>query len=358
MQDVISVDFAEEILLKIFPRDAFDTVLSSRLAGSAVAGLIYIDAIERISTPERETNWARPSMILWQSPNLYSRTTDSDRTSWLLAARAGKKSVEALQNTWGIDFRPQYADNTRETLRDETFRLWRNYGAATERSDLAKTSSAPRWALVESFAALFDPDFDNSERDRAIALWRDSALEPGKRMMLYRQQQQDLNSHAVLVNLPKSQGVRKLEPGHASGIIKSVIEEWATARLQTPYVISISEPGTKIFAADRALLTFLGIELDISDLLPDLILADLLDGKSDPHFWFVEVVFSDGEINESRKQRLLDWGLSQGLRPEQCRFLTAFQSRRSSGFRKRVPDLAHGTSVFFQMEPELDMHLI
>ena len=148
--------------------------------------------------------------------------------------------------------------------------------------------------------------------------------------------------------LPNNGGTRTLEAGAASLILKSLIEEWAPARLSKPYVVTISEPGDKLYTADAALLKLLGITVNVSDLLPDAIIADVAD---EFNFWFVEAVNTDGEINEQRKLRLLQWAQDQGINPSQCRFITAFISRNSPSARKRLKDLASGTFAYFADDP-------
>jgi hypothetical protein len=68
---------------------------------------------------------------------------------------------------------------------------------------------------------------------------------------------------------------RTLEPGHSSLIIKGVIEAWAPARLTQPVVLAISEPGVKVHVGDERMLQALGIRLDVNNVLPDTLIADL-----------------------------------------------------------------------------------
>jgi hypothetical protein len=98
----------------IFPRAAFDTVLSNPLAAAAVAAMIYVDAIvPDDGTLPTQPTWARPSMCLWLSDAAYARQDDASRAAWWEAAMGGAKRVAALLERWGEQFEPRYADGAR-----------------------------------------------------------------------------------------------------------------------------------------------------------------------------------------------------------------------------------------------------
>ena len=52
-----------------------------------------------------------------------------------------------------------------------------------------------------------------------------------------------------------------------------------------------------------------GISINVSSVLPDVLMFDA--GARPPTFWIVEAVASDGEINEVRKAKLLEWAKDQ-----------------------------------------------
>lgn len=64
---------------------------------------------------------------------------------------------------------------------------------------------------------------------------------------------------------------------------------------------------------------------------------------------------SDGEINEVRKAKLLEWAKDQYINPADCKFLTAFTSRNSGPARKRLKDIAVGTFCWFLDEPAREL---
>lgn len=333
----------------IFPRTAFDTVLSNPLAGAAVAAMLYVDAVVPDDGDLSDhTTWAGPSMCLWLSDAAYARSDSASRSAWWNAAMGGAKRVAALLDGWGEPYEPRYADNTRETLRDETFPKWRAEGAMRVRPGIKTTSSLPRWALTASFADLFDPNLSDDALDAAIDGWTDTRMSIGGRLKALTAQQRAQRTHAVTVTLPDGE-IRSLEPGEASVILKGVIEIWARRRLKDPVVLTISEPGDKIYTADSDVLRHLGVAMDMTTLLPDAVLVDI--GAEPPAFWLVEAVASDGPIDESRKRALLRWAADQRIPESDCRFLTAFGSRNSLPARRRLKDLASGTFAWYADEP-------
>lgn len=346
MRGIVSAEEATKRLLLIFPRTAFDPVMSSPLAGAAAAALIYIDAVIASGSDQF---WARPSMVTWMSEVMRAQKADEDRLSWRQAASKSSKALTGLLQSWGVPDASGYADNSRETLRDETFRKWREHGALRERLDLPKNSGTGRWAMEPHFADLFDPQLDDAAIATVAGEWREAHLSPAARLRVRFAVEGEQAAHAVTVSLPNGGGTRTLEIGRASLILKSVIEEWAPTRLHNPYVVTISEPGDKIFTADAKLLVFLGVTIDASTLLPDAVIADLKKDVID--FWFVEAVNTDGEISESRKRDLLTWAQAQGIDSARCQFLTAFSSRNDPAAKKRLKDIAHGTYAYFADEP-------
>ncbi|WP_251439251.1 BsuBI/PstI family type II restriction endonuclease [Microbacterium sp. USTB-Y] len=334
----------------IFPRAVFDSVMSSPLAGQAVAALLYVDAVA-IGTVDF---WARPSMVMWFSGDTMARSEVDERREWRSAAVRGRRAVESVLESWHVPLTASYADNSRETLRDETFRLWREAGAIRERAGVPKNSSKGRWALEPHFAALFDPSLDESALEAAAANWQKEHLSPGAKVKLQFERSQSQADHGVAVELPGGAGTRRLEAGVASLILKTVIEKWAPLRLAHPFVVTISEPGDKIYMADEKLLGQLGLQINVSALLPDAIIADIRDDGA-VQFWFVEAVNTDGEIHEARRADLIKWATSHGIQEGYCSFLTAFKSRNDAAARKRLKSLASDTYAFFADEPDHEL---
>lgn len=344
----------EQRLLTIFPRAAFDAALSSPIAAAGVAAMLFVGAVvPEDEDPTDAHRWVTPTMCLWLSDAAMSHTAVDDREHWYAAARRGKKSVDALLTSWGHTYEPWYANNSREPLRDESLREMRERGAAVWRPGKPKTYSGPRWALSGEFAALFDPNLTGSTLEEAIEGWRAGHLDPLEMLRISVQGTLVAAATAVTVTLPHDGSIRTLEPGVASQILKGVIEQWAPARLTVPVVVSISEPGNKLYVADAQLLAVAGISISVSTLLPDALIVDI--GTKPATFWVVEAVATDGEIDDARKAALLRWAGDQKIPPDRCRFLTAFVSRNAAPARKRLKDLAIGSFAWFLDEPSHEL---
>lgn len=348
MREPVSRSEAERRLQVIFPRAAFDSVLSSPLAGMAVAAFIYVDAVCSATDPPESVWWARPSTVIWMSDEALSRHAESDRLAWRKAAARGSKFLEDLHKSWRAPFQPAYRENSRETLRDETFRKWREHGAIRWRPGVPTSSSAPRWALLDDFADLFDPNLNEEAFHEAADRWRETHLDPGTRLRAVFALDSETAQHAVRIQLPDGTA-RTLEPGDSSLIVKGVVEAWAPARLTQPVVLAISEPGVKVHVGDERMLQALGIRLDVANVLPDVLIADM--GVEPVQFWIIEAVASDGPVSAERRKALLAWAAQQNIKPDRCSFLTAFLSRNASAAKRRLKDLASGTWAWYADEP-------
>lgn len=350
---LISREEATRRLLLIFPRDAFDAVLSSPLAGSAVAALIYIGAVaDEDQTDLDEIRWARPTMILWMNDRVLTHDSAADREAWYVAALTSERRVAAIADEHGERHDPWYAANTRETLRDETFPNWRANGAVRDKPGMPTTSSKPRWTLNASFAELFNPELTDEQLVPLIEEWASKYMSTSGKLRRNSLREIGRAGHSVEVTLPTGER-RQLEYGIASLILKGVAEQWATARLKQPVVLAISEPGAKVFVPDEKRLAMAGIHLNVSQLLPDALLVDI--GTDPLQFWIIEAVATDGEINEERRLSLLAWAEEQGIETTQCQFLTAFASRNAAPARRRLKDLAAGTYAWFLDEPDHEL---
>lgn len=263
-----------ERLLAIFPRETFDTVLSSPLAAAAVAALIYVDAVvDDEAVINETTRLANPSTCLWLSDVALAHDHPAEREAWYRAALRGHQAVREVERSWGVNHQAWYGDNSRETLRDETFQQWLGYGAVRVRRDLPTTSSKPRWALAGSFADLFRPGLVAADFDQAMQRWTDAHLTTSARIRLQTLFQRERLSQGVPVILPGTGQQRLLEPGGSSVILKGVLEQWAPQRLGDPDLLALSEPGDKVYLTDQARLAALGIVIDERNLLPDALLS-------------------------------------------------------------------------------------
>ena len=298
--------------------------------------LLYVGAIEGTDT------WLRPDQVTRMTDSQAKLVDEASRVAWLeFTMRSGKNEVPGR---W-------YAGNTRESIRDDTIKnsLIPN-GVVIERKGLAVTSPSPRYALQADFASLLAPGLNEATFRAKADAWREKHLNPGAlaRIAIVRQGAVSSDDR-VLVTFP-SKETRSMTPGQSADISKAVIEVFAPKFLKSPGVIFLSESGNKVVERDDKLAKLIGLQIPSEKSLPDIVLVDL--GPANPLLVFVEVVWSDGPVNEERKKALLQIATEAGFPIQDVAFLTAFLDRSSVPFRKAVDSLAWGSYAWFASEPD------
>lgn len=309
--------------------------VTRELAASAIFTALYVGAVEGAD--------------VWFGPVHVYRMTDEQA----LKTDAGSRGGYAVRVSRGdvIEGRRWYADNTREPIRDETLRegLVR-LGAAVVRKGLPTTSGKPRYALGRQFAALFEPDLAGDDLEEAIARYRAEKLDVSSLARIAIVQAGAASgAQGVLVRFPSGE-TRRLAPGPSSVISKDVVEVFAPRFLKQPAVLWLSESGVKVVHRDDVLARSLGLSIAADLNLPDLILADIGGARS--LIVFVEVVATDGPINERRREALVEVSDAAGFARSDVALVTAYNDRSDSAFRRSVPELAWGSYAWFRSEPE------
>lgn len=141
-----------------------------------------------------------------------------------------------------------------------------------------------------------------------------------------------------------------LSPGAHNILEKAVVEEFSHAFLKEPQVVYLGDTAPRKGYQNRTLMRKLNLPIDISASLPDVILFS----ENESHLVVVEVVTSSGPINSIRFEQLQK--LTKGPRKLgfKISYVSAFPSRAS--FRKFVEDIAWGSSVWIENEPNNIIH--
>lgn len=334
----------QERLPLIFPEGTENRgYIIREMSAKTIFVMFYAGAIDGYE------EWIRPSQVVNMGDSQAILTDDENRKNWVGMSLSKKKTQPA--DAW-------YAENTREPIRDETLRSGLiPCNAVIERKGIATTSSKPRYCLNQSFANLFNEDLDKETLLHAINKWQEQFLNKAAlvRIRLLKSSA-TIADDDVVVTFPNDEK-RTLAPGPSSIITKALIEVFAPNYLKTPAVLWVSESGNKVVARDEELARALGLKIDASKALPDVIMIDLGEDSSgvDMLVIFAEVVATDGPINRERKIILTRLALDAGFSEKNLAFLTAFVDRSSPAFRKAVPELAWGSYVWFASEPN---HLI
>jgi len=324
-------------LPEIFPEGSANREHSIwEIAAKTIFVLLYVGAVEGTGV------WLRPDQVTRMTDTQAALTNDSDRVDWVSMSMKSSKGLN-IPDRW-------YAVNTRESIRDDTIRyaLLQN-GAVIDRP-VATTSSAGRYVLQAEFAELLSPDLDDATFRAKAAAWREKHLNAGAlaRIAIVRKGAAAGGTYE-LVTFPNGE-TRRMATGPSADISKAVIEVFATRFLQKPGVITLSESGNKVVARDDELAKAISLTIPADKSLPDIVLVDL--GPVHPLLVFVEVVHTDGPVNDARKTALLQIAEGAGFAPQHVAFVTAFLDRASATFRKTVSSLAWGSYAWFASEPD------
>jgi hypothetical protein len=285
----------------------------------------------------------------WFAPRHFYRMTDAVSRTSNAQARLDyyKKVPRSSSESW-------YADNSREGARDEGVRQGLlPLNAMRKRQGVDGTSSKGRYALQPEFAALLDPSLTGPDLQASISAWQATYLTGAARARAALAGTMD--EKGVVVTHPQG-GSTVLSAGESPLITKAVVEEFSKRFLAQPAVVWISDSAIKRFSDDR-LNQVLKIKLDVASLLPDVVLVDRAPPKL--KLIFVEIVATDGPINEQRKQGILsllaespmDW------KPEDAFFVTAYRDRGSRPATRAPRELAWGSFAWFMSEPDNLMQL-
>lgn len=308
----------------------------SEASARTIQVMFYAGAIERTD------RWIRPSQVTHMTDAQMAKTSAAEREAWCALMLSNRKKKKP-EGTW-------YASDSREQIRDDSLR----YGlvptdAVVEKPGVPTTSSKPRYALRKDFADLFSASLSGKTLEDAIDAWQKKHLSKTALARHHLIKQGAAASGArVTVTLPNGAAIN-LSSGPSSVLTKAVIEVFAKNFLHSPALLWVSESGQKEINATLA--KQLGLKIDVSKSLPDVILVDL-PGDGGLTVVFVEVVHSDGPVNQLRKDALEAIAVEAGFDPANLTYVTAFADRGGAPHKKLAPTLAWNTFVWCASEPE------
>lgn len=338
MPPLLSISEIHERLLLIFPAGLeMRGYLVREMAANVIFVFLYGGMVEDAN------RYLRPSYIYFYTDEQAALDSDVDRLAWI--SNIKKHRFRPPGKQW-------YADNTREPIRDETIRAFLDIGAVGKLAGVPTNASTPIYFLKTDFAALFDSSLTKEKFKELGVAWQKKHLTPAARArMALLAAGKIKRTDEVAVTCPDGTVV-KMAPGPSSIITKGVVEHFAVNFLPEPALLWVSEGGKKVRYQDDVTARTLGLEIDAAKVLPDIIVANVGVTGEDTHLIFIEVVATDGPMNQMRKDALLDLVRKSGFPESQCLFGTAFDDRAHSAFRKCLPTLAWGTFAWFRSEPD------
>jgi hypothetical protein len=333
----ITRELVQERLPLIFPEGTPNRSYCIReMAASTIFTMLYIGAVEGYSF------YLAPSHVYRMTFEQASMSVDTDRITYL------QNGVKSKYKTPGTRW---YADNTREPIRDETIREGLiPLGVVKVLQNIPTTSSKPRYFLEKNFAKLFNPDLLGEDLLQAMNNWQKSYLSKSALTRISLAAIGSKNNQALVPVLFPNGETRNLSAGPSSNISKAVVEVFAHKFLEIPGLLWLSTSDNRVVAQDKDLADAIGLNIQADKDLPDIILVDLK--PKDPLLVFVEVVATDGAINERRKNAIYLLTDKAGFSRGQVVFVTAYLDRESPGFKKTMSSLAWNGFAWFVSEPD------
>ena len=336
-----SLDEVRARLEQIFPEGYPERAI---LVGDIATRTVYVGLYGGFITDSGR--FFRPSTVIRFSFDQAAQCSDNDRLMWLGTCHSpGHKS---LGPQW-------YADNTRETLRDDYIRNRAvPMGLINKLEGFPPSSPAPIYSLAEHFAELFSPDLSGSALREAIENWREEFLDPIalKRMRLVSSGIFGREGE-VLVTLPNTGQTLRLAAGDTSIITKDVVEILAPKIMARPVVVHLSMSDVKTRPELASNAESVGLTIDPKTELPDIVIANVPPKSNQLYLYFIEVVHSDGPITELRRKALLQIAKNAGIPERNVEMITAFNDRSAAPVKKRFSELAAGSFAWFRTEPHL-----
>ncbi len=235
-----------------------------------------------------------------------------------------------------------YAENTRETIRDDAVKFFVESGLLLRNpDDLSRPTNSPNTVYQ------LEP--------KALALLRSYGSPAwAKKLRAYLAAvetiKHEITRHRQLARVPVTlpDGSRlALSPGGQNPLIKAIIEEFCSRFAPGGIVVYLGDTENKFAHLDKSYLAELGVSLDSAAKMPDVIVHDVQRN------WLllIEAVTSAGPVDGKRRKELkqLFVGAQAGLV-----FVTAFATRRV--MQSFLTDIAWESEVWIAEDPEHMIH--
>lgn len=240
------------------------------------------------------------------------------------------------------NYQVKYAPNTREPVRDEAVKHFVKAGIVIRNPDdpARPTNSGKTVYQIEPHALELFRSYHSNSWEKEM-----------KKYMVSREKiQGELSRKRTMARIPvklPNKEIVTLSPGGQNPLIKNVVEEFCSRFTPGAFIIYIGDAENKFLYLDAEYLTRLGVTLESSAKMPDVVVHDTKRN------WvlLVEAVASAGPIDGKRRVELkhLFKGCKAGLV-----FVTAFESRKSFG--RFLRQISWETEVWIAENPEHIIH--
>lgn len=257
-------------------------------------------------------------------------------------AQAPLRGLKGINVFIASSYGRKYAENTRETIRDDAVKFFVEEGLALRNPDKPErpTTSGKTVYQIEPTALALLRKVGALDWAPALALYLAS------RETLKHEIARKRDLARVPVTLPNGSKVA-LSPGGQNPLIKAIIEHLCPAFAPGGVVLYIGDTENKFVHLEAAGLAALGVTLDSAAKIPDVIVHDTKRN------WLllIEAVTSAGPVDGKRRKELKDLfaGCKAGLV-----FVTAFETRRA--MQSFVSHIAWESEVWIAEDPDHMIH--
>lgn len=255
------------------------------------------------------------------------------------------KALAPLRGLKGINtfiaeaYGKQYAENTRETIRDDAVKFFVEEGLLLRNPDKPHrpTNSGKTVYQIEPTALALLRKFGRSGWSPALKKYLAS------REALKHEIARKRELTRVPVILPDGSKVA-LSPGGQNPLIKAIIEQFCPTFAPGGVVIYIGDTENKFVHVEADGLAVLGVNLNSAAKIPDVI----VHYTAKNWLLLIEAVTSAGPVDGKRRKDLFA-GCRAGLV-----FVTAFENRR--GMQSFLSQIAWESEVWIAEDPEHMIH--
>ena len=257
-------------------------------------------------------------------------------------ANAPLRGLKGINGFIASSYGRQYAENTRETIRDDAVKFFVEEGLVLRNPDKLErpTNSGKTAYQIEPTALALLRKVGTRGWTSALQQYLTS------RESLKHEIARKRNLVRVPVTLPDGSQVT-LSPGGQNPLVKAIIEHFCPAFAPGGQVVYIGDTENKSANKKVQSLVALGITLDSAAKIPDVI----VHYTAENWLLLIEAVTSAGPVDGKRRKELKDLfaGCKAGLV-----FVTAFENRRT--MQKFVSQIAWESEVWIAEDPDHMIH--
>lgn len=205
--------------------------------------------------------------------------------------------ITPIMNWIRENYGQEYAPNTRETIRRQTLHQFRDAGIVLynpDQPDRPVNSPKAVYQIEPNLLRLLQT-FDTPEWDQNLKRYL------GDRETLISRYNKDRQQHQIPVEVASGETIT-LSSGDHSQLIRAIIEEFAPRFAPGSILIYVGDTGNKWRYFNQALLSQLGVTIDIHGKMPDVV----LHYRQKNWLLLVESVTSHGPVDGKRHDELAE----------------------------------------------------